>query len=126
MLAAEQAAAGLDPDVGGDHTEAGRDQLLRSALCVFRGCAAGAESPEQDESGDGLDDGIRAEADQRDRSGKDARTDGDYGLDAMPAEADPGQQLRPPDQSLALARRDGRRGRGKGQGSRLHPFRVIP
>jgi hypothetical protein len=82
VVAADQVSARLNSDVDGKHEEGARDQLLGTAL----GPLAIADSPPREQphdhgTGGHLDQAVQAEADQRDRTGRDTGNDGDRELD---------------------------------------------
>ena len=81
-------------DVGGEHEEAHRDQLLCAALGPRRAEPGAGEQPDDDEARERLDQAVRAEADQRDRAGGEPRGDRDRELDDVPGDPDPGEQAR--------------------------------
>lgn len=95
-MRAEEVAGRLDTDVEDEECVACGDQLLRASLRKIGGAAAAAEQPDDDAAGERLDDGVDAEADQRDRAGRDAGAERDRELDDMPGVAAPGQQLGAP------------------------------
>ncbi len=67
------------------------------------GESAGAgEAPDDDDRGEALDRGVKAEAEQRDGAGEDRRGDRDCALGGHVGEAEPGQRLRAADQAVAL------------------------
>src|SRR3954471_13781235 len=88
-MAAGERAYGLDGDVRREHVEADRDQPLRAALGVAGRGPRRRKAPEDDEAGDGLDQRVGAEADQRDRRRGQAGADRDRGLHDVPADAEP-------------------------------------
>ena len=101
MVGVHQRPQGLGDDVAGQQQERRRDEPLGAALGRGGGGARAREAPEQDPAGRRLDDAVRAEADQRD--GRRSRAGGDRhgGLDGVPGDAGPGQQLRSPDEPRA-------------------------
>src|SRR5215211_4531080 len=101
MIAARKVANGLEANVGSQHEEAHGDHLLSPPLGRLGGRARGGEAPQQHEPGDGLDQGVRPEAHQRNGPGSESGDDRDSCLDAVPSDPEPCEQLRPAYQYLS-------------------------
>jgi hypothetical protein len=91
MTRTEELAQSLYRDISRDYIEADSDQAIGPLLGGLRAVAIPAETPEQDEAGQRLDHGVRAESDQGDRTGGDPSAYRDRGLDRVPGDTNPGQ-----------------------------------
>lgn len=90
----EEVAYGLDDHIGGEHKEADGDQPKRDPLAVFVVAAAelATELPHDDDGRAHFDGGVEPEAHERDRSGSQARGDGDSGFNGVPGDRERGEQ----------------------------------
>jgi hypothetical protein len=102
VLAAGERPDRLDRDVGGEHKEARGDQLLSPTLSCGRANASAGEEPEHDEAGERLDQRVSAEADKRDRAGRDPGAQRNRELDEVIGDPAPGEQSRLALEPLAL------------------------
>lgn len=110
VSAGDQGAKRVLGDVGGEQEEADCDELLRALLGLGGEVPAAREAPDHDDRCKGFDSGIQAEAQQRDGARERRGGDRDRALERHVGEAQPGEQLGPVDQPVALV--IGRRCRG--------------
>ncbi len=68
--------------------------MLSAPFGDVRAEARACEQPQNDETGERLDEGVGAEADQRDRSGGEAGGDRDRGFEKVIPDPAPGEQTR--------------------------------
>ncbi len=102
MVGSEERPHRLDADVGREDEEADSDKLLRPSLGGLGVTPAHTEAPDDDETCQRLDQGVEAEANQCDRRGRDARTDGDGKFHEMPSVATPCEQPGAPSENRTL------------------------
>ena len=107
LVAGGEVLDGGDDDVRREQEEGGGDDLLCACLGVVGVDAVAGEAPDDDDAGDALDRAVEAVADQGDRVGHDPGGDADRALGGHPCEAEPGDQLDPPDQRCVFVEWEG-------------------
>jgi hypothetical protein len=104
VVSADQGAKRLDGHIRREKEEARSDQLLRPAFGRSGVEPATGEQPDDDEAGGCLDQAVRSESDQGDRTGSDPRAKCNRKLDEMPRDPAPGQESGSPLKALPLDR----------------------
>src|SRR5437773_11485747 len=92
----------LYPDVGRQQAETACDELLCAALGLLGRAAAAREQPDDDATRQHFDEGVGAEADERDRTGADSGAECNRELDDVPGIAAVRQHASPPFELVAL------------------------
>src|SRR5439155_23260837 len=126
-MSADEVANGLGREVRGEYEEARGDRPLRTSLGGLGLEAAPSEQPDDHEAGEGLDQAVGSEADERDRARCDARADRDPELDEMPGDPAPSEEPGSSLQPGARTRRGNRQAaKTRGNDRRFaHPRSVV-
>ena len=95
LVATQNVAPRREHDVGGEDEVTRGDELLRVSLGRVRVQARTREQPHDHEARESLDQAVRAEPDQRDRTGGQPGADRDGELDQVPAVPNPRKEPRP-------------------------------
>ena len=88
MMIADKISSRFGNHIDRQEHEGRGDQLLRAALTAVRGRALPGHQPQDDQTGSGLNQAVRTEANERDRARDRAGADSEACLEEMPDEAE--------------------------------------